>query len=187
MPSLAGSNWTVDMLDALPDDGQRYEIIDGELFVTPSPNRPHQRIAGAIFAELRAYLRGSPLAYPMISPSDVYRGERRKNRVQPDVFVVRRTADQRPEFPFAMSELVLAIEVQSPSNPRLDYQIKRDLYLREGVPEYWVVNGDARNVSVWRGVADPGEVLSRRVEWQPVGMTTPFVLDLDELFAEAYG
>lgn len=186
MAMLADSNWTVDMLDALPDDGQRYEIIDGELFVTPSPNQPHQMVAGAIFAELRAYLRGSPLAYPMISPSDVYRGERGRNRVQPDVFVMRRADGKRAEFPFAMTDLLLAIEVQSPSNPRLDYQIKRDLYLREGVPEYWVVNGDARNVSVWRGVADPGEVLSRRVTWQPAGTMTPFVLDLGELFAEVY-
>ena len=186
MPSLASDTWTIDMLDALPDDGQRYEIIDGELFVTPAPNEPHQMVAGAIYSELRAYLKGSNVGYAMISPSDVWRGERKNNRVQPDVFVVRLTEGKNPPYPFRMESLLLAIEVQSASNPRLDYQTKRDLYLREGIPEYWVVNPDARNISRWRGVADPGEVLSKRVEWHPSGMAAPFVVELDELFAEAF-
>ncbi len=186
MPSVTRSDWTVEMLDALPDDGQRYEIIDGELFVTPSPFPPHQVIAGAIYAELRTYLRGSTVGSAMISPSDVWRGERRKNRVQPDVFVLRSSDGKRPVFPFAMRELLLAVEVMSSGNPRYDYHVKRRLYLSEGVPEYWVVNGEARNVSRWRGTEDPGEVLSKRIEWHPSGMASPFVLDLDELFAEAY-
>src|SRR5829696_533757 len=122
MPSVTGSDWTIEMVDALPDDGQRYEIIDGELFVTPSPAAPHQWIAGAIYAELRAYLRGSKVGYATISPSDVWRGERRKNRVQPDVFVLRLTNGKRPEFPFAMRELLLVVEVVSPGNPRYDYR-----------------------------------------------------------------
>ncbi|CAN5917373.1 hypothetical protein BH11GEM2_BH11GEM2_14100 [soil metagenome] len=51
-------DWTVDMLDELPDDGQRYEIIDGELFVTPSPRDVHQLVVGEVYARLREYLRG---------------------------------------------------------------------------------------------------------------------------------
>src|ERR1035437_10634842 len=82
-------DWTVDMLDALPDDGQRYEIIDGELFVTPSPGESHQDIAGALGRRLHQYLAGHGVGKTMISPSDVRRGDRTRNRVQPDVFVVR--------------------------------------------------------------------------------------------------
>jgi hypothetical protein len=62
-------DWTVDMLDALPDDGNRYEIIDGELFVTPAPSNWHQHVVGALYSRLRAYLRPFNVARAMLSPS----------------------------------------------------------------------------------------------------------------------
>src|SRR4051812_21470295 len=65
------SNWTVDMLDALPDDGQRYEIIDGELFVTPAPSDVHQLVAGALHTRIAPYLRASSVARAVLSPADV--------------------------------------------------------------------------------------------------------------------
>jgi Uma2 family endonuclease len=185
MPATA-REWTVEMLDALPDDGQRYEIIDGELFVTPAPGEPHQLIAGELYARLREYLRGHRVGKQIVSPADVRRGDRKRNRVQPDVFVVRLTDGQRPAYPYNLHELLLAVEIVSPSNPLLDYQVKRDLYLREGVGEYWVINPDALNVSRWRGRDEPGEVLSRSIDWHPEGMSEPFVLDLAEFFAEAF-
>ena len=178
--------WTVDMLDELPDDGQRYEIIDGVLYVTPGPGEAHQDIVGELYARLRDYLSGQGLGKAMVSPADVRRGDRRRNRVQPDVFVVRRIDGTRPAYPYELHDLLLAVEVVSPSNPLLDYQIKRDLYLREGVGEYWVVNPDARNVSRWRGRDDPGDVLSKEVVWHPEGMPAAFKLTLDEFFAQAY-
>src|SRR6266550_9023983 len=92
--------WTVDMLDALPDDGNRYELIDGVLFVTPAPSDVHQLVAGTLYARLRAYLRPSDVARAMISPSDVRREDRQRNRVQPDVFVVRLNENKRPPYPF---------------------------------------------------------------------------------------
>jgi Uma2 family endonuclease len=186
MPALR-TEWTVDMLDALPEDLQRYEIIDGELFVTPAPAENHQLLVGEIYARLRHYLRGSGVGRAIVSPSDVRRGDRTKNRVQPDVFVVRLTESRRPPYPYGLGDLRLTVEVQSPSNPQLDYQVKRDLYLREGVPDYWIVNPDARNISRWRGNDDPGEVLSRRIDWHPVGMALPLIIELDELFDEAFG
>src|SRR5690242_13935700 len=65
---VSRSNWTVDMLDELPDDGNKYELIDGELFVTPAPSDVHQLIAGALHARLRTYLRPGSVARAMISP-----------------------------------------------------------------------------------------------------------------------
>jgi Uma2 family endonuclease len=178
-------DWTVDMLDALPEDGQRYEIIDGQLFVTPGPGEFHQDIVGELYAHLRAYLKCSGVGKTMLSPSDVRRGDRRRNRVQPDVFVVRFVDGKRPEYPYELHDILLAVEVASPSNPLLDYQVKRDLYLREGVGEYWVINPEARNIARWRGRGDPGDVLSTQIVWSPDGMAAPFVLDLAEFFVEA--
>lgn len=121
----------------------------------------------------------------LISPSNVRRGDRTRNRIQPDVFVVRLVDGKLPPYPFAMSDLLLAVEVRSRSNASYDYQTKRMLYIANGIPEYWVIDGDARNLSRWCGAADPGEVLSRRVEWQPAGIPEPFVLDLPRFFEEA--
>jgi Uma2 family endonuclease len=84
-----------------------------------------------------------------------------------------------------LSDLLLTIEAVSPSNPRYDYQTKRQLYLQNGVPEYWVVNSDARNISRWVGRDDPGEVLSRTISWHAAAMAEPLVIDIPELFEEA--
>ena len=181
------TDWTIDMLDALPDDGNRYEIIDGELFVTPGPADVHQYIVGELHARLLAYLRRSGVGHPVMSPSDVRRGDRLRNRVQPDVFVVRVPNGKRPEYPFSLTDLLLAVEVESPSNPRYDYQTKRVLYLENGIPEYWIVSPHARTFARWRHVDDPGEILSQQLVWQPAGMATPFVVDLPDFFDEALG
>ena len=180
------TDWTVDMVDALPDDGQRYELIDGELYLTPAPAEVHQLIVGELYVRLREYLKGLNIGRAMIAPADVRRGDRSRNRVQPDVFVTRLTEGKRPAYPYDLHDLLLAVEIASPSNPLLDYQIKRDLYLREGVAEYWIINPEARNVSRWRGRGDPGEILSETVDWRLVGASEPFVLELTEFFAEAF-
>jgi len=179
--------WTVDMLDALPDDGRRYEIIDGELFVSPSPSDAHHYIVDELLARLLTYLRGSRVGHPVVSPSDVRRDDRRRNRVQPDVFVVRVTNGKKLPFPFDLGDLLLATEVTSRGNPRYAHQTKRVLYLEAGVPEYWVVNPEARTISRWSRLEDPGEVLSEHLTWQPVGMDRPFSLDVREFFATAFG
>jgi Uma2 family endonuclease len=123
----------------------------------------------------------------MFSPADVRRGDRTRNRVQPDLFVVRLTEGKRPVYPFELSDLLLTIEAVSPSNPRYDYQTKRRLYLQNGVPEYWVVNHDARNISRWMGRDDPGEVLSQAISWHPAAISEPLVIDIPALFDEAIG
>lgn len=181
------TDWTVEMLDALPDDGNRYEIIDGELFVTPAPSDVHQLVVGALHARLRAYLRPFPVARAMMSPSDVRRDDRRKNRVQPDVFAVRLTDAVRPPYPFEQSDLLLAAEVESPGNREYDYHTKRKLYLANGVPEYWIVSPDTRTFARWRAPGDAAELLTDRIEWQPAGMPEPFVLDIPEFFEDALG
>lgn len=184
MPA-ADTTWTVDLLDALPDDGCRREIIDGELFVTPAPSDVHQLVAAEFWRRLSLYLRPARVGRALISPADVRKPDRARNRVQPDVFVVRLQDGSRPSYPYALRDLLLAMEVASPGNPILDYQVKRELYLSNGVPEYWIVNAEARVVSRWRSLDDPGEEFARAITWQPAGMPEPLVLDLPALFLEA--
>jgi Uma2 family endonuclease len=186
MPA-ASSDWTVDMLDALPDDGNRYEIIDGELFVTPAPSDLHQLVVGTLYSRLRAYLRPTSVGRAILSPSDVRRDDRRRNRVQPDIFVVRLTENGRPSYPFDLRDLLLAVEVESPGNSAYDYQIKRNLYLDAGVPEYWIVRPEARTAARWRGPAEPAELITGQLEWQPAGMGAPLVVYLPEFFEDAFG
>ena len=185
MPAVARTDWTVDMLDALPDDGQRYELIDGELFVSPSPSNLHQFLVTELIVRLHSYLRASAVGRVVTSPSDVRRPDRTRNRVQPDVFVFRRRDKEAFDSPFDFSDLLLVIEVVSPSGSSYDYQVKRRLYLGSGIPEYWVVNPDARNISRWVGADDPGQVLSEKIAWHPDGMTSELVIDINELFSDA--
>lgn len=185
--SAPQTDWTVEMLDALPDDGQRYEIIDGELFVTLAPSDVHQLVVGALYARLRAYLRPFDVGRAFASPSDVRRGDRRTNRVQPDVFAIRLTAGARPAYPFEQSDLLLAVEVESLSNREYDYHTKRKLYLANGVPEYWIVSPETRTFARWRAPGDVAELLTDRLEWRPAGMRSPFAIDIAEFFDDALG
>ncbi len=183
---VATHDWTVEMLDALPDDGQRYEIIDGELFVTPAPGESHQEVLGEVLYQLSRYLDDSNVGKVMLSPVDLWCGERDRNRVRPDVFVVRRIDGKRPEYPYHLNTLLLAVEVVSPGNALQDYHTKRELYQREGVCEYWVIDAEARIVSRWIGRDEPGETISQELRWKPDGMETEFVLNLPQFFDEAF-
>jgi Uma2 family endonuclease len=183
MPTpLPSTGWTVEMLEALPDDGNRHEIIDGELFVTPSPSVPHQRVLGALLFRFYQFLRGSSLAEPLVAPADVRAGLR--TVVQPDLLVVRRGAIEGAGGWPALQELLLAVEVLSPSSSRLDRWRKRLLYQREGVPEYWIVDPDARLVERWRPGDERPEVLAERIEWRIAPEEAALVIDLEEMFAE---
>jgi|SRR4051812_43259374 Uma2 family endonuclease len=186
MPAVR-TEWTVEMLDELPDDGNRYELIDGELFVTPAPSDVHQLVVVALAARLRGYLRPTSVGRVLISPSDVRRGNPRNNRVQPDVFAVKLVDGRRPAYPFDLGDVLLAAEVLSPGNPRYDYQTKRQLYLGAGIPEYWIVDPEAQTVARWRSAADPGELLTERIQWQPGGLEVPLVIELPEFFEDALG
>jgi len=174
------------MLDAHPDDGQRYEVIDGELFVTSAPGEGHQDVVRLLVVRFSRHFDGSDVGAVMVSPAEVWRGERFRNRVQPDVFVVRRTEGKRPAYPYHLGGLLLAVEVVSPGNPLLDYHVKRDLYLREGVGEYWIINPEARIGSRGRGQNEPGDVIGLELRWKPDGMPTEFVLNLPTFFDEAF-
>jgi Uma2 family endonuclease len=181
MPMLK-RHWTVDDLLDLPDDGQRYEIIDGELFVTPSPAFRHQEAIAEIYVRLREYLSWERVGHAYFAPADVIFSQTRA--VQPDVLVVPLVGGRRPERFEDAGRLLLAVEVLSPSSARADRVAKRALFRSEGVNDYWVVDLDARTVE--RSTpADPRvEVLVEQIQWQPEGARTPLTIDLVDYFTQ---
>lgn len=123
--------WTVDDLGALPDDGLRYELIDGALVVSPSPNRRHQHVSGAINELLR---KACPAGFSVYySPLDWQPGGDRS--FEPDLMVVpTRPLDEPTPSP------VLLVEILSPSTQFLDRVLKMHAYAAAGVPQYWIVD-----------------------------------------------
>ena len=182
MPETA-ERWTAAMVRALPDDRNRYEVIAGELFVTPAPSWSHQFVVGGLFRHLANYLQGQKWAQVLISPADI--SFRDDMLVQPDIFVFPIGADGRRAHDWSdIRALLLAVEVLSPSTARADRQVKRRLYQREGVGEYWVVDADARIVERWRPADERAEIVSTNLTWHPEPSAAPFELDLPAFFDE---
>jgi len=174
--------WTVDDLQDFPDDGQRYEVIDGELFVTPAPSFRHQRALSVLFRIIADYLDKEGVGYVYFAPADVIFSPRRA--VQPDLFVVPGVDGRSPESFQEAKRLLLAIETLSPSTARLDRVVKRALYRDEGVPEFWIVDLDSRTFERSTPADSRVDVLDERIEWQPAGASAPLVIDVAAYFAE---
>jgi Uma2 family endonuclease len=181
MPMLK-RQWTVADRDELPDDGNRYEVIDGELFVTPAPAWKHQEAAVVLYGILRDYLTHQRVGHPYIAPADVVFSPRRG--VQPDVFVVPLVDGRRPEHFDVVRHLLLACEVLSPSSARADRVVKRRLFREEGVNEYWVVDLESRTIDRSTPDEERIEVLSERMTWHPPGAMEPLVIDVAKYFSD---
>jgi Uma2 family endonuclease len=103
------TEWTAEIVRALPDDGNRYEVIGGELFVTPAPSWTHQRAVGELFRILMPYLEEHALGDAIIAPADVLFGP--KDMVEPDLFVVPLVDGNAPRTWEEVGRLLLAVEV----------------------------------------------------------------------------
>jgi Uma2 family endonuclease len=178
------TDWTVDMVHALPDDGNRHEIIDGELFVTPAPSYDHQDTAFRLAQRLDAYLAIHRVGHVFMAPTDVVFDAR--TLVQPDVVVVPLMAGKRPRSYAEAGKPLLAVEIVSPGSARTDRVRKRELYQREEVPEYWIVDPDARVIERWQPEDTRPEILVDRITWQPEGAAEPMTVELGEFWAEVF-
>ena len=160
----------------------RYELVDGELLVTPSPGGLHQTAVLELAFALRLYLGDGAPARVLVSPSDVELEP--EFLAQPDVFVIREQERKRARAARdnVWRELLLAIEVLSPSSSRHDRVVKRPKYQRH-VPEYWIVDLDARLVERWRPGDSRPDILTDTMEWKVDGMAEAFRLDLPAYFA----
>ncbi len=177
--------WTPDEVRALPDDGRRYEVVLGELLVTPSPSFSHQEAVGQLFRLLSDYTERTGVGHVSMSPADIEPEE--GALVQPDIFVGPLPEGRRPSSWADFSRLLLAVEVLSPSTARADRTVKRRLFQRSGVPEYWIVDVDARLVERWRPGDDRPEVLTESLTWQPDPAVEQLRVDLPAFFARVHG
>ena len=118
-----------------------------------------------------------------VSPQDVELDYR--TLVEPDLFVVPLVDGKKPRVWEDVQESLLIIEVLSPSTARLDRRVKRDRHQREGVPEYWIVDVDARLIERCRPSDVRPEVISGTIEWRPIGALKPLLIDLEDLFSRA--
>lgn len=156
---MANALMTYEDYVALPDDGNRYEVIEGELCLVPAPNRKHQKIALKLARLIGNFLDGKSLGDVYISPLDVVLSN--INVLQPDVLYVSNDRLNILTDAGVAGAPDLAIEVLSPSTRRRDAVVKLQLYENFGVDEYWIVDPERVNVTVFRRV---GEKLERVAE-----------------------
>lgn len=146
MPGPEQGHWTYKDYAALPDDGHRYEIVDGVLYMAPSPNKGHQNAAFEIASYLRTHVKLTGLGQVYIAPFDVELNPR--TVVQPDVIVVL-----NPNLDIITESRIigapdLIVEVSSPGTVGYDREKKQSAYAHAGVPEYWVADPWSRTIEV---------------------------------------
>ena len=185
MAGVAKRRWTAADVRALMDAHRawpRYELLDGELLVTPSPEWHHQLAVGAMHVRLAPYCEHERLGAALMSPADIQLAP--ESIMQPDVFVV-------PEALIPAEEtrgwghvhwLLLAAEVLSPTTQREDRVRKRDFYLANGVREYWIVDLSARVLERWTPEQTTPELHRDRIVWHPAGARSPLAIDLEDYF-----
>ena len=141
---------TVEDLDAMPEDGNRYEVIEGELFVSRAPGLPHQILSGDIFANLWNYLEKNPIGRIIATPGLVFS---QYSGVIPDiVFFTHGRGEEIISGERLVAAPDIVIEILSPGreNVSRDRVAKRQLYAKNGVKEYWIADSENCSVEIYR-------------------------------------
>ena len=168
--------WTLDELHRLPDDGNKYELVFGELFVTPPPSETHETILVRLTTILFPYVLAHGLG-AVFHPRAVVRFE--GSEAEPDLFVRAVRPKPARDWDDAPAPL-LVVEVMSPTTRRRDLASKREYYLAAGAAEYWVIDPVARNVRVVRaGFEDT--IAGDSLTWTPRA-APPLVISIPRLF-----
>ena len=171
--------YTVDEIESWPDDGNRYELLDGVLLVTPSPGAPHQFVTARITATLVGFVAEWP-DIQVASPGVIM--VRPKIELQPDVLVLRQPRGEVRWEKF--SEHLLAVEVQSPSTKIYDRDYKRPAYLSLGVKEVWRVDLDRQLVFVSKPGSATDQLHDSVIRWEPPTLGRSFPLPLSQIFRD---
>jgi len=132
----------------LPEGPPYYQLVEGDLYMAPSPDRLHQDILGNLHFILRSHLEKRPSGSVHLSPSDVQLTD--LNVYQPDLYYVSRARRGILTEQGAQGAPDLVVEILSPKTAKLDSGVKREIYARSGVEDMWVVDPAARKVSVYR-------------------------------------
>ena len=140
--------WTYEDYLNLPDDGNRYEIIEGRLYMTNAPNIDHQFAVVKIVSQMEQFVSQNKLGYVLTAPFEVHLSEKSRP-VQPDVLFVRAENWPGPGAKYFEGAPDLVVEVLSPSSRRTDQMIKFMAYEKAKVREYWIADPKARLVQVF--------------------------------------
>lgn len=176
--AIAVPRYTVDDIEHFPDDGNRYELLDGVLLVTPSPALSHQLVASRILARLAQAVQWPGHAH-VVGPGVVVRLP--NTQLQPDllVFPVR----FKPDTDWRkVNENWLAIEILSRSSRIYDREFKRDAYFALGVQQVWLVDRTHKSVEVCR-VPGAGEIVRDTIRWRVPTLDSIVSISLAEVFA----
>ncbi|MFC7621025.1 Uma2 family endonuclease [Microlunatus sp. GCM10028923] len=166
-----GRALTRDDLAAMPDDGHRYELIDGTLIVTPAPNFGHQSTSGALYLVLRM---ACPTEYQVLyAPFDVAISE--KTVLQPDLLVARRSDFSARDLPKAP---LLAVEILSPSTRHIDLGLKRSRYEAAGCPSYWVIDPAVPSIMAWELTDGRYELAGEAKGEEPLRLSSPYPVEI---------
>jgi Uma2 family endonuclease len=178
--SAATKPWTIEELHRLPDDGNKYEVLDGELFVTPPPSEPHEDILSRLTRLVDPFVARHGLGR-VYRPRAVVRTQ--GSEVEPDL-MVRAIRTQPIESSWDGAPIpILVVEVLSPTTRRRDLAQKRDFYLRIGVAEYWVVDPEREQVHVTRPGAED-EVVIDSLAWRPAAADEALIIPLVSIFRD---
>lgn len=174
VPAVAprGRSLTRADLETMPDDGRRYELLDGVLVVSPAPRVNHQIASARLLRLLQDVAAGSGLI-ALYAPVDVTLAD--DSVLQPDLVVARREDFGERDLP---APPVLAVEVLSPSTRGIDLLLKKDRLERAGCPHYWVVDADEPSVTAWALRDDAYQQVASSVGDAPFEVTEPFSLSL---------
>ena len=183
MPAALDRFYTREEVLAFPEDGNRYELVHGELLVSPAPRARHQRAVGDLYFALRTFLGEHRAGEVLMSPADISWGGLPDVLVQPDLFVVPPQLGRVRDW-LEVEQLSLVIEVLSPSTARHDRFTKRRLYQEMQVPLYWLIDLDARRAEVWTPEATFPVIETRVLTWQPAAAAASFTLALETLFQD---
>ena len=158
-PAGSGLKLTYDDFVLFPDDGKRHELIDGEHYVTPSPNLRHQQISMNLTLMIGGWLDAHPVGRLFYAPFDVVFSK--YDVVEPDLLYVSNERAGVLTAPNVQGAPDLVIEIGSPGTRKRDETIKRNLYARSGVKEYWFVDPE---IDVIRRYRQRGDGFARPVE-----------------------
>ena len=178
MHMAAGTKrWTLEEVHSLPDDGNKYELVRGELFVTPPPGEDHETVLARLHGILAPYVAAQRLGL-VFRPRAVVRFE--GSEVEPDLMVRAERRVRAKDWDDAPAP-ILVVEVLSGSTRRRDGNQKRALYRDVGVPEYWIVDPDRESVLQIREGLDDLETTAE-VVWWPSGASAALTVSVPALF-----
>ena len=184
-PASAPSvKYTYDDFLNFPDDGKRHEIIDGEHYVTPSPNTKHQTICVSLVFALRTYLQGRPLGAVFVAPFDVVFSD--LDVVEPDLLYISRERAGVLTENHVHGAPDLVVEILSPSTRKTDETTKRKLYERFDVREYWVVDPELETIKIYRRVDGAFARAAELTAEAGDTLTTPLLPDFSVTLADVF-